>query len=704
VAIYGREAHPTYQKPSYETIIRVVAHWAGLDPHDLSARRTLPAIRASHVALCLAAELRREPASTTAAALGMSGANLTYARRKVAQLVSAGALDCDQLRQQVHDVELGASLPAKRLRSTFDEVLAAVGMHAKLTREQILTSQLPRAVRARHVSLYLVNAINGETPAVTARTFKVSSDTVTYARSRIVQAPSDSEIKRDVEAVQVLLESATIEVPLVAFMREPPSVEVIVAVVADLAQTTSADIFAPKGQEAREARRMAIYLCNAMRSELSKETARAFGAEYATVLSTRTEMALKAEDPAFAAVIKQIEKRIRLVADGSPSLGPALRGEVDPGTIAARIGAVNREAPPIRWGARSKPGHDVVIEAVAESLGIEPEAVRYQQTLEARRARHLAIYLTNTLRHEPLAETARTFGVDHTTVLYAREKMLEESKQPNVAEKIATLGQVIADRASGLARPPVPTMPSQQRNVSDLFTEQTLAAAEFHGTSIERILSRSREPVDVAARYLAIYLCRRKSDVVQPVIGEFFERDRTVVVEATEHIERKLRDDANFKAVVDQLLSSHPFTRNREEATIARAPATQVGRASQAVPIVNRRPLANLQSLTTPIRIGGKKLSLGSALHSSDHGDRLTSALRDIFLVDALTEIDARRLGLAAPRREAIARSTNDSTYRKLIFGLRTAIEPNRKAVFAALDQMIALERTRQIEPATISL
>ncbi len=63
-----------------------------------------------------------------------------------------------------------------------------------------------------------------------------------------------------------------------------------------------------------------------------------------------------------------------------------------------------------------------------------------------------------------------------------------------------------------------------------------------------------------------MYLCRRYTNASFPVIGDRFGgRDHSTVIHAAQVIERRLREDPNFRATVEQRLWSSGSWNGRAE-------------------------------------------------------------------------------------------------------------------------------------------
>jgi chromosomal replication initiator protein len=80
------------------------------------------------------------------------------------------------------------------------------------------------------------------------------------------------------------------------------------------------------------------------------------------------------------------------------------------------------------------------------------------------------------------------------------------------------------------------------------------AVCEFFHIRPNDLRSKRRTRTVVLPRQLAMYLCRRYTDASFPVIGDRFGgRDHSTVIHAAQTIERKLRENADFRATVERL-------------------------------------------------------------------------------------------------------------------------------------------------------
>jgi chromosomal replication initiator protein len=80
------------------------------------------------------------------------------------------------------------------------------------------------------------------------------------------------------------------------------------------------------------------------------------------------------------------------------------------------------------------------------------------------------------------------------------------------------------------------------------------AVSDFFRIRPNEMRSKKRTRSIAVPRQVAMYLCRRYTQSSFPVIGERFGgRDHSTVIHATQTIERRIREDASFKATVERL-------------------------------------------------------------------------------------------------------------------------------------------------------
>lgn len=80
------------------------------------------------------------------------------------------------------------------------------------------------------------------------------------------------------------------------------------------------------------------------------------------------------------------------------------------------------------------------------------------------------------------------------------------------------------------------------------------AVCDFFHVRPNELRSKKRTRTIAFPRQIAMYLCRRYTDASFPVIGDRFGgRDHSTVIHAAQVIERRLRDDPNFRATVERI-------------------------------------------------------------------------------------------------------------------------------------------------------
>ena len=80
------------------------------------------------------------------------------------------------------------------------------------------------------------------------------------------------------------------------------------------------------------------------------------------------------------------------------------------------------------------------------------------------------------------------------------------------------------------------------------------AVCDFFRVRPTDLRSKKRTRTVALPRQVAMYLCRRYTDASFPVIGDRFGgRDHSTVIHAAQVIERRLREDATFRATVERL-------------------------------------------------------------------------------------------------------------------------------------------------------
>jgi chromosomal replication initiator protein len=80
------------------------------------------------------------------------------------------------------------------------------------------------------------------------------------------------------------------------------------------------------------------------------------------------------------------------------------------------------------------------------------------------------------------------------------------------------------------------------------------AVCDFFNIKPNELRSKKRTRNVATSRQIAMYLCRRYTQASFPVIGDRFGgRDHSTVVHAAQVIERRLRDDPNFRSTVERL-------------------------------------------------------------------------------------------------------------------------------------------------------
>ena len=80
------------------------------------------------------------------------------------------------------------------------------------------------------------------------------------------------------------------------------------------------------------------------------------------------------------------------------------------------------------------------------------------------------------------------------------------------------------------------------------------AVCDFFRIRPTDLRSKRRTRTVALPRQVAMYLCRRYTDASFPVIGDRFGgRDHSTVIHAAQVIERRIREDATFRATVERL-------------------------------------------------------------------------------------------------------------------------------------------------------
>jgi chromosomal replication initiator protein len=91
-----------------------------------------------------------------------------------------------------------------------------------------------------------------------------------------------------------------------------------------------------------------------------------------------------------------------------------------------------------------------------------------------------------------------------------------------------------------------------QSDVSVDFIQKTVS--EYFKVNLESLKSKIKKREIVIPRQVAMYFCKRYTQLTLALIGENFGgRDHSTVIHALESVEDMMKTDANFKLSVDEL-------------------------------------------------------------------------------------------------------------------------------------------------------
>jgi chromosomal replication initiator protein len=91
-----------------------------------------------------------------------------------------------------------------------------------------------------------------------------------------------------------------------------------------------------------------------------------------------------------------------------------------------------------------------------------------------------------------------------------------------------------------------------QSDVSVDFIQKTVA--DYFKVSLDSLKAKIKKREIVIPRQLAMYFCKRYTQLTLALIGENFGgRDHSTVIHALESVEDMMKADANFKNSVDEL-------------------------------------------------------------------------------------------------------------------------------------------------------
>lgn len=101
--------------------------------------------------------------------------------------------------------------------------------------------------------------------------------------------------------------------------------------------------------------------------------------------------------------------------------------------------------------------------------------------------------------------------------------------------------------------PPVTTI--YQEPNPQLALKIVHAVATAHSMTTDTLLGRSRLPHITVARQLAMYLCRKLTNMSLYALGEIFFRDHGTIIHACISIESRITAEPPFKALVEQWIT-----------------------------------------------------------------------------------------------------------------------------------------------------
>ena len=74
-----------------------------------------------------------------------------------------------------------------------------------------------------------------------------------------------------------------------------------------------------------------------------------------------------------------------------------------------------------------------------------------------------------------------------------------------------------------------------------------------YDVSLDKLTSRSRQSTITNARQIAMYLCRKLTDLSLVRIGDAFNRDHTTVIHAYEKISENLKTDESLQHTIEDI-------------------------------------------------------------------------------------------------------------------------------------------------------
>lgn len=507
----------------------------------------------------------------------------------------------------------------------------------------------------------------------------------------------------------------------------PPSIEDVVASVAQAEGIPARSVAKAKRQLA-EQRGIAMYLAQTYAHASPAELSRYFQMDHSTVaywcskvktsvvqetgaLATRVERSLAVLREGFDVNISRAPVSIGQRFEGAP--GPALRVPVE-----------------------------TIVAVVADSQGLPVSQVMSPTRSEGKFARGLAIYLTRKLNTVSYKTAVRAFGLkDHTTGKYWYDHFETAAVSlPVDAEALREVTRRIETIAVGLEA--APTSLTRDRPSRAL---QGIAAivARSQGLPLHELFA-AQDADARTARAVTMYLANRIDGTTPTSLSrQFGFVDPTTVSYWCERVGHAVVQNPQDAAGIEQLadrvmemragLVAAPPSLSEREATpptvlsIGRTPETAAGTpapvpqgpvrvlaprqaalaaTTRAEPwnVAVQRIAEVLRADAVMVTLKHDRIALGDLLESP-RGRELVEALRDIYLVDRLPAIDARRAGLEADRNAAIARmESQNQQQRKLYSGLRMAIAPRRDAVMMHVGRAVSHERAHRIEQKAPSL
>ena len=119
------------------------------------------------------------------------------------------------------------------------------------------------------------------------------------------------------------------------------------------------------------------------------------------------------------------------------------------------------------------------------------------------------------------------------------------------------------------------------------------AVASHYGLRVSDMKAKSNAKPVAFPRQVAMYLCRKLTELSYPEIGRLFnDKHHSTVMHSVEKIERMIEDDADFRRVVDGFHPALPLTRAADADLFHRRrfphPPSR-DRAPAIAPVENRR-------------------------------------------------------------------------------------------------------------------